>query len=359
MAEPTQEDIVKDLKKNLLDIGVNLEYRKAGELRASEIPWRDRQPWLEEQGYMLRPRYRPGWIPSWKKSGKRWQDAEDEQIASVRSDFILRKRNLTIEQRSHLLDATRISDGALVMLKLISVSLFPHEIEISTYFSSDEMKKIPQNHCAPLYQVLHLPEDSDRAILVMPLLRRYDDPPFENTNEVLELFQQVFEVTRLGRRLLPTLTSTTGSAIHAFTPCCSPARLLLINVPSHAKEILRDCTGSNLMMDASEMYPSSFHPIRTDMSRDFSSPLRPASRSQKPPKYYFVDMGLSRKYTPDQLPPKEDVIRGGDKSPPEHLADDAEACDPFPTDVYYVGNMIRKDFFQVRLVSLSFTRILT
>jgi hypothetical protein len=108
-------------------------------------------------------------------------------------------------------------------------------------------------------------------------------------------------------------------------------------------------------MDASEMFPSSFHPIRTDMSRDFRSYARPLNRSQKPPKYYFVDMGISRKYKPNQLPPIEDIIRGGDKDPPEHNSG-ILACDPFPTDVYYVGNMIRKDFFQVRLVSLSLTR---
>lgn len=35
-------------------------------LAAVEIAWRDRQPYLESRGYMLRPRYRPGWQPSWK-----------------------------------------------------------------------------------------------------------------------------------------------------------------------------------------------------------------------------------------------------------------------------------------------------
>ncbi len=30
-----------------------------------EILWRDRQKWLEEKGYMLSPRFRPGWVPSW------------------------------------------------------------------------------------------------------------------------------------------------------------------------------------------------------------------------------------------------------------------------------------------------------
>lgn len=34
-----------------------------GELIEYERYWRDRQPWLQEHGYMLRPRYRPGWEP--------------------------------------------------------------------------------------------------------------------------------------------------------------------------------------------------------------------------------------------------------------------------------------------------------
>ena len=34
-------------------------------LDANEVRWRDKQQFLERRGYMLRPRYRPGWIPSW------------------------------------------------------------------------------------------------------------------------------------------------------------------------------------------------------------------------------------------------------------------------------------------------------
>lgn len=30
-----------------------------------ELFWRDHQKWLAEKGYMLRPRYRPEWVPSW------------------------------------------------------------------------------------------------------------------------------------------------------------------------------------------------------------------------------------------------------------------------------------------------------
>jgi hypothetical protein len=35
-------------------------------LKDREIYWRDHQVWLQECGYMLRPRYLPSWIPSWK-----------------------------------------------------------------------------------------------------------------------------------------------------------------------------------------------------------------------------------------------------------------------------------------------------
>ena len=33
---------------------------------ASEMFWKRRQQLLQSHGYMLRPRYRPDWIPSWK-----------------------------------------------------------------------------------------------------------------------------------------------------------------------------------------------------------------------------------------------------------------------------------------------------
>lgn len=52
-------------------------YRDRLTLLSDEVWWRDHQVWLAERGYMLRPRYRPGWVPSWKDTGKRWQQFED------------------------------------------------------------------------------------------------------------------------------------------------------------------------------------------------------------------------------------------------------------------------------------------
>lgn len=59
--------------------------RRDSELPSPEVWWRDHQEWLVERGYMLRPRYRPGWIPSWKAHpGEFPFDFEDWQPALVR-----------------------------------------------------------------------------------------------------------------------------------------------------------------------------------------------------------------------------------------------------------------------------------
>ncbi|KAJ7152632.1 hypothetical protein C8R43DRAFT_1189593 [Mycena crocata] len=60
------------------------------------------------------------------------------------------------------------------------------------------------------------------------------------------------------------------------------------------------------------------------------------------PRYYSIDFGLSRRYDPDKGPPLEEMIRGGDKSAPEHR--DGDSCNPFPTDIYYLGNLLDREF---------------
>lgn len=55
------------------------EYR----LYSREIYWRDRYLWFKEQGYLLRPRYHPDWIASWKGTDKSWLTCEDGHVGSV------------------------------------------------------------------------------------------------------------------------------------------------------------------------------------------------------------------------------------------------------------------------------------
>lgn len=54
-----------------------------GEIGGPETWWVEKQQALEEAGYMLRPRYRTGWRPSWVTTGKHYLNAEDGQTRSV------------------------------------------------------------------------------------------------------------------------------------------------------------------------------------------------------------------------------------------------------------------------------------
>ena len=78
MAEPTETEAIEPPPL------------KPGELDENEIWWRDHQVWLQERGYMLRPRYRPDWTPSWEDTGRDgdWVWHEDSIMATV-SDFTL------------------------------------------------------------------------------------------------------------------------------------------------------------------------------------------------------------------------------------------------------------------------------
>jgi hypothetical protein len=106
----------------------------------------------------------------------------------------------------------------------------------------------------------------------------------------------------------------------------------------------------NTMMDANPLYPIPYHPCETNMRRDFKGRAKHKTRTQRPVKYYLVDFGISRRYGPDTIP-LEDPIWGGDKTVPEFQTSD-EPCNPFPTDIYYLGNLIRTNFIKVSWIEL-------
>ena len=112
----------------------------------------------------------------------------------------------------------------------------------------------------------------------------------------------------------------------------------------------------NIMMDATPLYPIPYHPMRRSRLRDFSDDgwfagdPKHYTRTERPVRYYIIDFGISRRYNPNDGPPLEVPILGGDKSVPEFVS--LEPCNPFPTDIYYLGNMIKKTLLQVRSRSL-------
>jgi len=271
-----------------------LDGRALGSLADAEYFWRDRQPWLLAHGYKLRPRYSPDWKPSWEGTNRSFRSAEDGWMMD----------------HPAVLDATRISDGTLVTLKTLSKSLHPYEVEIGQFFSREPHASDPRNHCVPIYDVLQDPQEEDTVFLVMPLLRDSQDPPFDTIGEVLDYIEQITE----GLQFM------------------------------HSQHVAhRDCMRLNIMMDPRPLYPEPYHPVAIRKKMDLSGNAQHFTRTEHPTKYFLVDFGLSRKYRAEDMPPKESPILGGDKTAPEHQGDKYdEPCDPFPTDVYYWGNMLRQ-----------------
>jgi serine/threonine protein kinase len=206
------------------------------------------------------------------------------------------------------MDATRLRDGKKVMLKKVYPEEEPHELIITQLFSSQEFADDPRNHCVPLLDIIELPRNGQK-LMVMPFLRPFKNPRFQ----------------------------TFGEFVTFFTQICEGLQFM------HERNIAhRDCTANNIMFDPSEMYPQGFHPIQMDRSRDFQGRARRYTRTQRPPRYYLIDFGLSRQYGSRQA--LDVPLRGGDESAPEHR--NTTPCNPFYTDIYYLGNLVRREFIQ-------------
>ncbi|KAJ3890949.1 hypothetical protein GG344DRAFT_48399 [Lentinula edodes] len=267
-------------------------------INPAEQFWVDHSKWLESMGYRLRARY--------------WPNQPPPQPLPLMEAFVLESQSFL---QGSIIDAIRISDNKPVMLKAISRIIHPQEVEIGLYFSNEVIASDPRNHCVPIYDVFPVP-DSEMDVIVMPVLRPFDNPQFDTIGEVIAFIQQLFEGIQF---------------MHE-------------HLVAHG-----DCTGMNIMMDGSQMYPEGWNSLDPWQARD--DPSCPAKRTgfrmQFWPKYYLIDFGLSHMYSnKGTVPPLERILRGGDKSAPEH-APKYKSANPFSTDIYYIGNLIRHKFTEV------------
>ncbi|KIJ46382.1 hypothetical protein M422DRAFT_29249 [Sphaerobolus stellatus SS14] len=258
------------------------------ELNIGEFFWQDIQPFLEKRGYILRPRYHPGWVGSWKTTGKKIRYCEDS--------IPIRHPNV--------LDARRLSDDLHVALKVVSTGR--NEISIVQYLSS---KDDPRNRAVPILDIIPLPGDDNQALLVMPFLRPFDTPAFSSALECIELIHQLLQGMEFFHE-------------HNITHM--------------------DACRGNIMMDASRLIPEGFHPanIFTNEPEGIGHILRHRKRSEVSPLlYYFVDFGLSCQF-PSFVSRK--MLRGKagqDKSVPEFSKE--KPYDPFRVDIYQLGGVFQ------------------
>ena len=91
------------------------------------------------------------------------------------------------------MDATRIEDGKLVSIK--RVRRRSQEPSIALFLSPTEKKNgDPRNHCVPILDCFTDESLPNLTFLVMPLVRRFDNPPFFAVDEVLDFMRQTLEV---------------------------------------------------------------------------------------------------------------------------------------------------------------------
>lgn len=80
-----------------------------------------------------------------------------------------------------------------VVLKRIPFEEGGYEFEINRLFSTEPLSSNPRNHCAPLLDVIELPNEP--PIMVHSLLRPFYDPRFRKFGEFVSFFEQVCQVS--------------------------------------------------------------------------------------------------------------------------------------------------------------------
>lgn len=116
-------------------------------------------------------------------------------------NFVLPRLSLTpLTQRVNTLDATRVSDGRVVILKH-TLSSSP-EVAIGRLLMADSLRNDPKNHAIPLLDILEDENDAENVILVLPLLRRLDSPPLASVREFVDLVGQLLQVSGPGNNLI-------------------------------------------------------------------------------------------------------------------------------------------------------------
>ncbi|KAF8214174.1 hypothetical protein K438DRAFT_1927335 [Mycena galopus ATCC 62051] len=264
----------------------------------SEQYWYERRVFLEKAGYRLRPKFQPGFV------------------APACNPLL--DTNAASHARPCIMDAVRISDDKLVMLKQISKKAHPFEVEIGQLFSAQPRAADPRNHCIPLLDVLHDPEDGDFQVIVMPRMIDIRQLKFETVGEVVDCFRQIFEGLQF---------------MHE-------------NYVAH-----RDCARANIVMDPEQLLPHGFHPVITFFNQDMDGYAKCISRTKCWPRYYLIDFGFSGRYNLDDGPPLEPMVIGADDVPLEHArrliaAGAPLECNPFPTDVFFAGNLLNHYFIR-------------
>ncbi|KAI0827759.1 kinase-like domain-containing protein [Trametes gibbosa] len=258
-------------------------------LMPHELFWQERHEHLKKHGYLLRPRYVPGWEPSWTSTGRSPILSEDS-IKLIDSKVI---------------DATRLSSQQLVAIKSFKV-LGSKERDIACFFASIHDHR---NHCVAVHEILSDPFDPQLALMVMPYLRPCNNPEFGTIGDIVEFVDQTIEG---------------------------------LGFMHEHRVAHRDIAVANVMMDAKALYPNGHHPVRLGFSTDGRAPVSAFPRAGRNVRYFYIDFGWSSRFAEG-----ESTMVVGDvgrayvpeiTSPVPH--------DAFKVDIFALGDLYSQEFEQ-------------
>ncbi|KAF8165858.1 hypothetical protein B0H34DRAFT_648961 [Crassisporium funariophilum] len=270
-------------------------------LSPSEKVWRDRYEFIKEHGYQLRPRYRPNWTPTLLGNGRHHHSGEDHIMQIM----------------PQVLDAVRLSDGLVVCIKIMHEKQKFKQVKVLEYFSSPRMSTNSRNHAVPFIHSFGDRHDSGVHFLIMPPLRRFDDPDFVWASEVADFVSQTIE----GLTFLHT------------------QRIAHYNL-----------TADTIMMDAKTIIPTGWHFVAHFCEPDGMTRISPLERKRWPVRYYFVGFGDCF-HVPRTTKPLIQAIGGSDQDVPELFT--GKPYDPFKLDIYTLANVFQKQLF-MRFHGLDF-----
>ena len=258
------------------------------------------------------------------------------------------------------MDATRSSDGRVVSIKRVKKSDHPIEEQIIRFFSEAPDSLDPRNHSVPVYDVLPSPMDQDVVLLVMPYLVPVGRYKFATVGEAVELFRQLFEVSgrvRLACHWL--ITHVEFRRVYSLCIVISSRTGTLCSLQEsiqYSLSVSSDLQYANVMMEPIPLLSDVPHPTHPHRSYDFQRKVKQSTRTKRPTKYYIIDFGLSRQFSPG-----EELIAslniGGDRSVPEYQ-DPSRMHNPFPIDVYHLGNMIKTRYTKVGDMTQEITQVI-
>lgn len=80
-----------------------------------------------------------------------------------------------------------------VALKSVCMDRASGEVDLAHYFQALNGKSL-RNHCVPILDILPVEGGEKDVIIVMPLLKAFDEPLFKTFGEVVAFLSQIFEV---------------------------------------------------------------------------------------------------------------------------------------------------------------------